>query len=234
MGIKLRIPTNKEYERLIELTGGDDTKMHGNHMMSWVNDKASGDNLTVLLRSNRISYYHENYNEARASDIGFRPACRLSSMPMVSIQDGESLVMGTLYMAGKPVKVPKNPTYDGDITAYAPRAALELRKPLEDPDYQVTGYRVGRAAVADRCLLNGISGGDLRLLEFFESKDGFLTLPSVYCTNFNCRHFVGGLCTAKQILIIDGKCSDLELSDEAKRAQDEGVEPEGVWERWGL
>lgn len=161
----LRIPTNGEYDRLVEVTGGDDAKMHWLHIFSWVNDTGNEYELDTSSRA------HRGYNSARLWNnsssgsrivyVGFRPACDLPPEALASVKDGEQMVLGTLYMTGEPVKVPKYPTYNGDIAAYIPGSTLELREPLDDPDYQVAGYLVGDALVADRCLLNMISYEDI-------------------------------------------------------------------------
>lgn len=163
--MKLRIPANREYHRLIEVTGGDNAKMHWDHFMTWVNDMENDYGFNATYRvyfgfysASSIFWDTPGY---RGVDLGFRPAYDLSPGALTSVKEGEQMVMGTLFMAGKPVKVPQNPVYTGDITSYIPGAALELREPLDDPDYQVMGYRIGNAAIADRCLLNMISYADI-------------------------------------------------------------------------
>lgn len=34
----MRLPTNKEYDKLVKLTGGDNAKMHWDRMFSYVDD----------------------------------------------------------------------------------------------------------------------------------------------------------------------------------------------------
>ena len=53
-------------------------------------------------------------------------------------------------MGDKPVKVPQNPVYNGDIADYIPGAKLELRETLGDSAYQVTAIKVGKVLIADR------------------------------------------------------------------------------------
>ena len=165
MDTALRIPTNEEYDQLIKLTGGDDTKVHWRHVFSWVTDTENEYGLDTSYRAIRggssTRIYDWTTSSGRDADCGFRPACDLPPEAMASVKDGEQMVLGTLYMAGEPVKVPKYPTYNGDIAAYIPGSTLELREPLDDPDYQVAGYLVGDALVADRCLLNMISYEDI-------------------------------------------------------------------------
>lgn len=165
MDTALRIPTNEEYDQLIKLTGGDDTKVHWRHVFSWVTDTENEYGLDTSYRAIRggssTRIYDWTTSSGRDADCGFRPACDLSPDALTSVKEGERMVMGTLYMAGEPVKVPKNPVANGDITAYVPGSKLELREALIDPDYQVMGFRVGNAVVADGCLLNMISYADI-------------------------------------------------------------------------
>lgn len=165
MADNLRVPTYAEYIRLAEVTHGRDTKMHWRGIQSWVSDARqtahSGKCRGVCGGLNHARRRVFNHLETfRHRCTGFRPICDLAPETMSS--EGSLMVMGTLYMAGEPVKVPKNPTFDGDITAYIPGAKLEMREPLPIPDYQVMGYRTGNMVVADRCILNRISYVDIK------------------------------------------------------------------------
>lgn len=60
-------------------------------------------------------------------------------------------------MNGESVKVPINPVYGGDIVYYKEGAKLEVREPLDDPDYQIKAIKVGSIYIADRVLLTNIS-----------------------------------------------------------------------------
>lgn len=162
---RLRVPTDREYGQLVDVTGGDDSKMHWDRMLSWINDAENEYGLDESYRAYRgyDSARHWNYYSSgnRNTDIGFRPACDLPSETLASVRNGERMVMGTLYMGNEPVKVPQNPAWNGDIAEYLPGATLELREALDDQDYQVIGYRVGDAVIADRCLLKMISYEDI-------------------------------------------------------------------------
>lgn len=168
MRLVMRIPTDQEYDRLIEATGGNNSLMHGDWMYSWVNDKNDKYKLLASARAARgygvvhrwAHYYTAAY---RSVSVGFRPAFDLTvdALPY-DIQDGDKLIIGTLYMNGKPVHVPQELTEDGDIVDYVPGEKLEMRPALEDPAYQVTGIFVGSGVlVADRILLKNISYLDI-------------------------------------------------------------------------
>ena len=165
--ITMRIPTDQEWDLLMDVTHEDDSLSHWNKMFSWVNDKENKYDLPASCRAVR------GYSSARlwynyfASNlyvgVGFRPAVDLEPGALSSdIRDGESVVIGTLYMDGKPVRVPQRPIWDGDITDYIPGAKLEMRPALDDPAYQVTAIMVDvGVAVADRNLLKCISYVDI-------------------------------------------------------------------------
>lgn len=162
----MRIMLDREWDWLIDLTNGDDAKIHWAEMFSWVNDPENKRRLPMECRSyrgyNSARCWIYNSASTRSVNLGFRPVCIPASDTLISeTKEGESIVIGTLYMGGKPVKVPQVPTRDGDITNYTPGFSLEMREPLEDPAYQVTGIRVGDVFVADRNLLKCISYEDI-------------------------------------------------------------------------
>lgn len=74
-------------------------------------------------------------------------------------------------MDGQPVRIPQNPTWDGDIADYAPGAKLEFRPALDDPAYQIQTIRVGSVLIADRVLLKNISWWDLEKQGFCGNKE---------------------------------------------------------------
>ena len=162
--MKMRIPTNQEYDKLVALTDGANEKMHWERIFSWVNDTENEFRLVSPNRAVRgypsARYWIDSRAEDRDMSIGFRPAVEgLTS-------EGELCVIGTLYMDEKPVKVPQNPTNVGDIVDYIPGAKLEIREPLDDPDYQVKGFHLGNGVfIADRVLLKNISYEDILLNE---------------------------------------------------------------------
>ncbi len=161
---KMRIPTDEEYDRLVEVTGGDNDKMHWDHMASWVNDERSVDNKYQTGRGYRSArLWRRTSASSRILTLGFRPAFDAlhSDALALDLKDGDSVIIGTLYMDGKPVKVPQDPTWKGDITIYIPGAILEIQEALDDPAYQVRAIKTGNVLVCDRCLLKWISYTDI-------------------------------------------------------------------------
>lgn len=163
MNKKMRIPTDKEYDKLVEVTGGNDEKMHWKDMFSHVDDTENEYNLSATLRAYRGYYSARTWYSHSASNrnvfLGFRPAVDLNPASLPSdIKEGDTLVIGTLYMNGTPVPVPENPVFDGDIEDFVLEASLELRVALKDPKYQMTGIYIGDGVVvADRVMLKYIS-----------------------------------------------------------------------------
>lgn len=188
--MNMRIVTDAEYKRLVELTQGDDAKIHWDRMFSWVNDpEIMG---RTMLRCGFVTPLDFQYNSASDRDkfVGFRPAIDgLISDPRFSkIKEGESAVIGTLYMKGKPIKNPQKPNWEGDIPFYILDSSLEMREALPDPAYQVTGIRVGVAFVADRCLLKNISYEDIeRATGNYEGILRNLLKKSIIATCNNAR-----------------------------------------------
>ena len=164
--MKMRIPTTQEWDRLMDAVQEDNDRAHWEKMFSWVHDpnfEETSPSLRVYrgyISARNISW---NWPSVRYPDTGFRPAFDTLETDAVAsgLQIGDSVVIGTLYMGDKPVKVPQNPVYNGDIADYIPGAKLELRETLGDSAYQVTAIKVGKVLIADRCLLRHISWDDI-------------------------------------------------------------------------
>lgn len=165
--LSMRIPTDQEFDLLMDMTHEDDSLSHWGKMFSWVNDEENKYKFPASLRAVRGCHSARGWNYYRAANrrvnVGFRLAFDLEhgSLPP-DIQDGEPVIIGTLFMDDAPVRVPQNPAYDGDITDYIPDAKLEMRPALDDPAYQVTAIKVADGVfVADRILLKNISYEDI-------------------------------------------------------------------------
>lgn len=167
----LRIPADEEWDRLIDLTNGDNSRMHWWKMQSWVDGADArycierGFRATrggSTRRADRWSFYTADY---RNNYTGFRPVIQYKkgNIPFGTLfREGETIMVGTLYMDDKPVRIPKNPIRDGDVVNYIPGATLELREMIQDADYQVSAIYLGNGVfVADRNLLTMISYDDI-------------------------------------------------------------------------
>ena len=207
--ITMRIPTDQEWNLLMDVTHEDDALSHWKKMYSWVNDKENKYDLPASRRAVRgyysARYWYINRATNQYVSVGFRPAVDLEPGVLSSdIRDGESAVIGTLYMDGKPVRVPQNPTWDGDIAAYVPGAKLEMRPALENPAYQVKAIKVADDVfVADRNLLKHISYEYLENQPFGLScvEAAFIQIPiDDGFTHTNIRQVMDSLPKGKQYI----------------------------------
>lgn len=109
-----------------------------------------------------VSARHWDYNDAtiRNVGVGFRPVLDALALDTL-VPDGATVMIGTLYMDDQPVKVPMNPTEDGDIPDYIHGAKLVMGAPIQDAAYQVQAIKVSNVLIADRVLLKNISLEDL-------------------------------------------------------------------------
>lgn len=165
--MKMRIPSTEEWDKFMDVVQEHDDKAHWEKMFSWVHDP----NFEETDPSYRVrrGYYSARHwawdiSSTRLARLGFRPAFDILETDALGsgLRDGDTVTIGTLYMGGKPVKIPQNPTYDGDVTDYILGAKLEMRENLADPAYQVTAVRVGNVLIADRCLVQNISYDDIQ------------------------------------------------------------------------
>lgn len=163
MNITMRIPRNTEYDRLMDMTHEDDSLSHWRDMCSWVNDKENRYGIPASSRAYRGYYSARTWYciiaTFQSAYVGFRPAFTLDSDTMgFEPKPGELVTIGTLYMNGNPVRIPKNPTWDGDIAKYIRGAKLELREAMSDRAYQVKAFCVSKGVcVADRTLVRNVS-----------------------------------------------------------------------------
>lgn len=162
--IKMRIPTTKEWDCMMDVVHENNDITHWKDMLSWVHDEALGKQ-KPLYRATRGYASARSWliDDAtyRGMIVGFRPV--VEGLPPDTLPPNErgTTTIGTLYMDGKPVKVPKNPVWDGDITNYISGAKLTFGTALANPNYAVTAIKVGDVYIADRILLKNISYKDI-------------------------------------------------------------------------
>lgn len=165
--LSMRLPTCREYDELVDITGGSNGIMHWEKMFSWCKNGNPGDSSPRAGRGYSSALNWFGFEAMyRSVDVGFRPAF---DKPNSNISDGTLTTVGTLYMDGKPVKIPQNPTRDGDVLDYIPGAKLKFRKALNDAAYQVKAIKIGDVLIADRVLLRSISWNDLNEEEIVEA-----------------------------------------------------------------
>lgn len=160
--VAMRTLTSELYDGLGVVTKWDDGLMHWRNMFSWTDD-ASGRVLSYKLI--RGYFAAMALDDAVAHDtfeyIGLRPVFEIVDADFcTSLKVGDVVVMGTLYVGDRPVKVPQHPTYDGDITSYGQNntSKITLGLALEDEGYQMKAVYIGDGLfVCDRVMLNWIS-----------------------------------------------------------------------------
>ena len=161
---KIRIPTTDEWRKLVDVTHGNNSYMHWQKMFSWCQDNTS--EVMDMLPCHPICGYDTadqcvgKAADTRDTSIGFRPAFEADGLD--ALPNGILVTVGTLYMGGNLVRVPKNPIWAGDIRNYEPDSPLEFRDTVADPRYNVKAFKVGDILIADRALLNHISLVDIR------------------------------------------------------------------------
>lgn len=99
--------------------------------------------------------------------IGYRPvlaplcscedATDLDLLSEKGFKNGDMVTLGTLYLNGDPVKVPKNPVPNGDITSYPGGAVISFGDTSENPDEQLHWFCMDGFLICDRVVLVNVS-----------------------------------------------------------------------------
>lgn len=164
---KMRALTDTEYDKLVEVTHGDDAVMHWSGFYSWVEDPTGRYSVPhdCGIARGCTSAGQWTYVSKTARDNlmrGFRPAfdCLTPKQLPDDLQLGDIIIVGTLCMDCEVVRVPQD---DARIVAkYSDKAALSLHDTLDEPDCAVYGVYIGENTfVADRVLLTQISFSDI-------------------------------------------------------------------------
>lgn len=229
--INMRIPTDGEFDRLMDVTHEDDSLSHWRDMCSWVNAKENRYGIPASNRAvrgyNSARYWYIDGATNQNVSVGFRPAFDLEPDALSpDIQDDRPVIIGTLFMNDVPVRIPQNPTWNGDIADYTPGAKLEIRPALDDPAYQVKAFQVADGIfVADRVLLKCISFLDIEdsLLDAADSPAGLkLAEPLRLLTCGQCCD----CCVRGETCADSGKvhfCSSFMPNDDFIRTLQEGL-----------
>lgn len=174
---RIRIPTQKEWSILMDITGQRTLWTHWHYIYSWIQE-IGVERKDRRLRACRGYYAARHWTYAdmalRTDEIGFRPVLvPLSPDTEIpgagkfrNIPDGTTLKLGTLYMDDEPVHVPECSVFDGDVEDYIPGALLQMKNDGQSLDYQPSFLKVGDVLIADRNLLKNISWVDLAMQGF--------------------------------------------------------------------
>lgn len=156
-----RLPTITEWDQAVKAVKSKNSTLHWNKILSWCQDTDSN---CPTFRSARGGFspgdHCHPYYAHRGSSVGFRPV--FEGQGFSSIPDGSIIpAVVTLFMNGRPVKVPTTPSEGGDIPLWVPGAILEFKAALDIPSYQISAIKAGNILVADQVLMTNISWEDL-------------------------------------------------------------------------
>ena len=122
---KMRLPTSAEWNHLIEITGGFDSRIHWSSAWTLCQN-AVEDFVSYVVRGYISS---DCYSTCRGSVIdekfGFRPAFVVSGAEEID-RDGQLVPVGALYVNGYPLRVPPEPVLGQDIPDYIFGSNLEF------------------------------------------------------------------------------------------------------------
>ena len=166
MEFEARMPTLVEWKRLVEITGGgDDEKMHWPEMYSWCED-VDKHNPAPLVIWGYFSPLHEINCSPMVSHsrVGFRPV--FAPLDPDPAENGTVVPITTLYLNGRPTRVPTNPMENGNIQKFQTGSRFEFGDMLDIPAFQIQAIKVDGVYIADRNLLCDISWNDLKAQGF--------------------------------------------------------------------
>lgn len=166
---------------IIDFLGEDcDNIFHWIDMYSWGQDTPSIDSACRVI----FGYYSIHVwgmCEATHRDkfIGFRPVLTpldtktLKPAPSLldDIPDGSRFALTSLYMNGKAVPAPQNPTEEGDIADYIPCAEISFGDRDSAPMYWVHVIKHKDLLWVDRNILKMISWEDLQKQGYIGGKN---------------------------------------------------------------
>lgn len=174
--IPMRIPTDTEWACLqqvlsqppheafdFERGGRLDSLIHWSDAFFWVNASMG----TSPENGTACGYYYSNWYfevpaTSRSNFFRFRPAFDLAPGALPDVQNGERIIVGTLYMGDAPIQVPWRDERPANYHRCV--GPLEMRAALDDPHYQVVALRVDNVLISDRNLLKKISYTDIEQL----------------------------------------------------------------------
>lgn len=187
---RVRVPTGldgengtlSEWDTILSCVGTSDTFFHWSFIWSWCQDPFCETNWPETTVESFMPPTHRALRgctsaramntadyDTRGSYIGFRPILEpvepdtLAPDPtrLADIRDGAILPLGTLYMNGKPIRIPHYPTREGDIPDYKSGADLRIGQTHEEAAYQMRMIKCGHLLISDRNLIKNISWNDL-------------------------------------------------------------------------
>lgn len=151
-GLRMRFPTEAEYNKLVEAAKGVHSLGH-KKMYSWVIDEKPGAFFARRGDRNKVTFLYPH--------VGFRPAFEIpkgADIPALNI--GEAVVVGTLYLGDEPIAVPAANAVTPEYTLRG--QSLTLRAAPDDPKYHMRAVYIGEGVfVCDRVMLANVSHPDV-------------------------------------------------------------------------
>lgn len=162
MQFRMRIPTKHEYDRMMAAADGDDSITHWSSVAVWAVGGPS-DSYTKALRGFTGPFDTTTLHRSCHYNVGFRPAfdCTTPKELPKDLKRGDIIVIGSLYMNGKPVRIQQQ-FEDKRVAHYLKDAKLEIRDELDLPNSSVWAIYIGDGVfVCDRPVLRDISYDDI-------------------------------------------------------------------------
>lgn len=169
---------NNPWDRLIDFFGENcDDLFHWWEMYSWCQEAVTTKICSLRGYGSARGWANGHATNKRVY-IGFRPVLTpldpdtLKPNPSLleDIPDGSKFALASLYMNGKVIAEPQNPTDEGDIAEYIPRAKIILGDRDDSPENWLHVIKYRDLLWVDRNILNMISWKDLKAQGFTGGK----------------------------------------------------------------
>lgn len=170
---------NSQWDDLINFLGEDCNDIfHWKDMCTWCQEKVIQN--APVIRGYFSARLWRNYSAYfRYVSLGFRPvltpldADTLKPDPSLleDIPDGRVFALASLYMNGKVIKNPTNPTDKGNVSDYMEGATLILGNRDSDPANWIYVIKHGDLLWVDRNILKSISWDDLKGQGFVSEEE---------------------------------------------------------------
>ncbi len=169
----VRLPTGgayhgapSEWDSMLDILGEKNPAFHSKNILSWCQDTASdAPDCRVYRGQLTARHWNNTYHYRSYPHVGYRPVLEPldpdTLMPDASklqdIKDGTILTMGSFYVNGMPVPLPKDPVWCGDIPQYMENKTLTIGDSDADPKNQLRFIKCGVLLWCDRNLMTDMS-----------------------------------------------------------------------------
>ncbi len=183
----VRLPTGgayhgapSEWDSMLDILGEKNPAFHSKNILSWCQDTASdAPDCRVYRGQLTARHWNNTYHYRSYPHVGYRPVLEPldpdTLMPDTSklqdIQDGTILTMGSFYVNGMPVPLPKDPVWCGDIPQYMENKTLTIGDTDADPKNQLRFIKCGSLLWCDRNLMTNMSWDTLASFGLVHGKE---------------------------------------------------------------